>query len=92
MPRIVAYHPEILVERGLELYKIELDLDDFYSNEEVMAKLVAETGGRTVGEIVGAIERGELKKRDNSILSARIVKVAGKAGRGNVRQWGEKVN
>ena len=91
MPRVVAYHPEILVERGLELLMIQLDLDDFYTDEEVMEKLVAETGGGTIGEVVGAIERGELKKRDNSILSARIVKMAGKAPRKNVRQWGERL-
>jgi hypothetical protein len=62
MPKVVAYHPEILVERGGELFLIRADLDDWYSDEEVIGKLAAETGGRTLGEIVEGIDRDELKK------------------------------
>jgi len=97
MPRIIAYHPEILVVRGEKLFSLRVDLNDWYGDGEVLRKLAAETGGRTMGEVVEAVERKELKGVDDSILSARIslvgpehVMEAAAEGR-PVMQWDEVV-
>ena len=92
MPKIVAYHPEILVEKGSELFLIRADLDDWYPDEEVISKLAAETGGRTLGEIVERIDRDDMKKRDSSILAARIINVKDRKPGRTVRKWTEAVD
>jgi hypothetical protein len=97
MPRVIAYHPEILVARGDELFSLRVDLNDWYGDDEVLRKLAAETGGRTAGEVVVAVERKELKGADDSIISARISKVGSEhvvaaAAEGRpVLQWDEEV-
>lgn len=93
MPRIVAYHPEILVEKAdKEVVAIRADLDDWYSDEEVLAQLARETGARTVGEAVTAVEEDLVKKSrsSNGLDSARIIKVQDKKGR-PVRKWDENI-
>lgn len=75
MPKLIAYHPEILVVRGSELFSLRVDLDDWYGDAEVLRKMAAETGGKTIGEVVEAVRRQGLKGADDSILSARISKV-----------------
>jgi len=94
MPRIVAYHPEILVEKeNKELVAIKADLDDWYSDEEVLAQLARETGARTVGEAVVAVEE-DLAKRspsNNGLDSARIIKVKDKKPGQKARKWGDKI-
>jgi len=91
MPKIIAYHPEILVQRGSKLFMIRADLDDWYPDEEVIEKLAVETGGRTLGEIVERVEKGDLKKLDSSIISARIIRVKDKKPGQSIRQWTEAV-
>lgn len=94
MPRIVAYHPEILVEKeNKEFVAIKADLDDWYSDEEVLSQLARETGARTVGEAVVAIEE-DLVKRSNSnngLGSARIIRVKDRKPGRPARKWDDKI-
>jgi len=72
MPRVIAYHPEFLVVKGKELFSIHVDLDDWYNDEEVLNKLAAWTGVRTMGEAVVAIRGKKFATESVNILSARI--------------------
>ena len=94
MPRIVAYHPEIVVEKpNKELVAIKADLDDWYSDDEVLEQLARETGARTVGEAVMAVEEDLAKKSksNNGLDSARIIKVKDKKPGQAARRWEDKI-
>ena len=82
MPRIVAYHPEILVETAdAEVVAIKIDLDDWYSDADIMRSLAEETGARTAGGLVEALRRSG---------SARIDKVV-KVGSARVYGWDDAI-
>jgi hypothetical protein len=96
-PQIVAYHPEFLVQRGGDLFTIHVDLDDWYTDEEVLGKLAGLTGASTFGDAIQAIGKEKLASGDNSILSARISKTGTKhkvvkeaMGR-SVRGWDDPI-
>ncbi len=94
MPRIVAYHPEILVEKeNKEFVAIRADLDDWYSDEEVLSQLARETGARTVGEAVVAVEEDLVRRSasNNGLDSARIIKVKDRKPGQKARKWGDKI-
>lgn len=69
MYSILAYHPEVEVRRESgEVVTIELDMDDWYTNQEILERLLRASGGRTLGDVVESIEDG----RFNLGLSAGI--------------------
>lgn len=73
MVKLMRYHSEIKVRRPSgELARIEVDLDDWYSDEEVVLKVAEVCGGRTAGDLVLAVERGELAFNNNGVVSCRI--------------------
>jgi len=85
MAHIVAYHPEIVVQKDDELFAIKLDLDDWYSDEEILRSLAVETGAKTMGELVEILSA---PKKKNS--SARIEKV--EQGRTTARyDWTDQI-
>ena len=97
MPRVIAYHPEILVVRGEEVFSLHVDLDDWYSEGDVLAKVAALTGVKTIGEAVVAVGERKFPGVDENILAARISKVgpehvveAMAEGR-PVMQWGDSL-
>ena len=72
LTRIIAYHPVIVVRKESgEVVTIEVDMDDWYTNQEIFECLVLASGGRTIGDVVVAIEQG----RFNLGLSGDIVRV-----------------
>lgn len=97
MRQVIAYHPEILVVRGEEVFSLHVDLDDWYSEGEVLEKLAGLTGVSTIGEAVVAVGERRFPGVDKNILSARISKVgpenvvgAMEEGR-PVMQWGDSL-
>ena len=75
MGKIAAYHSEIAV-RGSDggVRVIKSNLDDYYTDREVLACLAAATGGNTVGEVVRAIESDVVINMPQSLLSLCIEK------------------
>lgn len=48
MPKITGYHPIMGVRNGLKVHYLELDLDDYYSEDEVkqvLREFIAEAVG-----------------------------------------------
>lgn len=74
MKRIAAYHPIIKIENGDNTAAVELDMDDYYSEQEVTEALAETTGAKTAGEAVKAIEDGKISKQKSCrVLGARVV-------------------
>lgn len=75
MPKIAAYHPVIEVSNGSKSELIELDLDNWYPNDEVVRALGEFTGASTGGGAVKVMMGSRsLRKKNNSIcLGARIL-------------------
>ena len=60
MRQIIAYHPTIEVRKESgEVVTIEIGMDDWYTNQEVLDGLLRVTGSLTVGGAVVAIEEGK---------------------------------
>ena len=58
MPRIAAYHPEIVVQKkDGSVAVIKPDMDDWYDDREVLEYLAKATGARTVGQVVERVQR-----------------------------------
>lgn len=77
MPRIIAYHPEIFVRQGAEVVMVQMDLEDWAPDEEVLDILVDWTGARTMGEVVARLEgnrnpRARIEKIDRARESCLI--------------------
>ena len=75
MPKIAAYHPEIAVQKkDGSLAVIKPDMDDYYSDREVLELLQEATGAGTVGEAVEALEKKGVGNMPAGMLACRIEK------------------
>jgi len=86
MPRILAYHPEFLVDVGGRVVRLSLSMDDWYSDDEVFEQLAGWTGAATLGGAVAAIRNNNTPGDRGNIMSARIEGFEGEPGDGDV--WG----
>ncbi|RKZ12568.1 hypothetical protein DRQ50_11740 [bacterium] len=81
------------MERGEDLFSIHVDLDDWYTDGEVLEKLAKLTGASTMGGAIQAISAGELS--GDGILSTRVSKVGTKHVGGRigppVRGWDDLI-
>jgi len=76
MPRIIAYHPEFLVDDGDGgVVRLVLALDDWYSDEEVLEKLASWTGSSSLSGAVAAIRDDNTRGDRGNIISARIERI-----------------
>jgi len=77
MPRIDAYHPEIAVEKndGTVLV-IRPDMDNYYTDQEVLETLAESAGVGTIGEIVESLQNRTmaygLKDNPAGVLACRV--------------------
>lgn len=72
MREILAYHPEVVVQRGRERHVITADVPDWMSDGEFLAAAARSLGVSTAGEVVQSLERGS----DLSSLGFKNVEVA----------------
>lgn len=73
MPKIAAYHPEIAVQKkDGSLVIVRPDMDDYYTDREVLEFLQEETGAGTVGEAVEIVEERGIGNPSGPMLSCRI--------------------
>ena len=73
--KIVAYHPTVAVRRESgEVVTIEVDMDDWYTDQEVIDKLLVASGGKTLNDVVDLVICGGFDS-DLSIgvLGVRVV-------------------
>ena len=74
MPKITAYHPELAVQKpDGSILVVKPDMDDWYSDREILEMMGEAAGVGTVGELVEALQ----KKKGNTpscVLSCRIEK------------------
>lgn len=74
MKRIASYHPTIEIKNGTKAATVELDMDDYYTEEEVVQALKESTGARTAGEAVRVIKSGRpVTQSCDKVLAARIL-------------------
>lgn len=89
MPKITAYHPEIAVQKkDGSLVVIRLDMDDYYSDGEILEMLAAMTETRTIGEAVEVVEKRGMGDMSSVILSCRVEKAYGSY---QFRQWNDPI-
>ena len=73
MPKITAYHPEIAVQmKDGSLIVIRPDLDDYYSDQEVLEMLQEATGAGTLGEAVAIMKERRVGDPSTSLVSCRV--------------------
>ena len=73
MPKIKAYHPEIAVQKkDGNVVVIKPDLDDYYTDREVLEMLQEATGAGTVGEAVESIKKKGMGNTPEPLISCRI--------------------
>ena len=71
MNRIVAYHAIV----GVGADMVEVDLDDFYTGDEVVAALRGITGQNRPPEILEALKVGALKNfKKYGVLGVRLIR------------------
>lgn len=74
MKRIAAYHPTIEIKNGSKAATVELDMDDFYTEGEVVQALMEATGARTAGEAVKVIRSGRVNaQKCGKVLGVRVL-------------------
>ena len=73
MPRIAAYHSELCVQKkDGSLVVVKADLDDYYTDVEVLEMLGMVAGAGSVGELVEAVEKKGLGNYPPCLLAVRI--------------------
>lgn len=79
MSKIIAYHPEIAVEKkDGTVFVIRPDMDNYYTDQEVLEALAMSAGVGTVGEIVESLQNRTiaygLKDNPAGVLACRVEK------------------
>jgi|CXWL01.1.fsa_nt_gi hypothetical protein len=72
MPKLIAYHPSIVVEADKQKYQIVCRTDDWYPDEEVVAMLHSAYGTKSPKELVAAIGSG-IPDRDGLRATVKAV-------------------
>lgn len=76
MARVLAYHPQFVVDRAEGGYiRLVLSMDDWYNNEEIFEQLAVWTGATSLGGAISAIRNNNTPGDRGNIISARIENV-----------------
>lgn len=90
-PEIIAYHPEIQVDKDGERHVLKLAVADYASEKDLLINLAKELKVQTVGEIIEAVESQKIKaaavERPVETPTRQAVTKCG----GKIWNWTEKI-
>lgn len=71
MPKVVSYHPSLVVAVGPNKVRIDCTMNDYYTDDEVMDRLRDAYGASTNSELVRSIKASPLPDRSD-IMAVRV--------------------
>jgi len=80
---IIAYHPEIHINKNGEHHLLKLSIPDFESDEDILRTLAKKVGAITVGDIATAVQ--------NNKIDATLEKTNKQTIWGKVWDWEERI-
>lgn len=86
LPEIIAYHPEIQIEKEGARHVLKLTVGDFAEDGKILKSLAEDLGVQTVGEIVQAIDQKKIQTA--SVEHDVVIKTSA----GKVWDWSDKVS
>ena len=94
LPEVVGYRASVVMRKpDGNVIQVLVMMDDWYSDEEVLEKLIVAYPAGTMGEVVESIKRkrGELPEAGNGVVSACIKHFIDRGDGARVWGWDESV-